>query len=511
MKLTKFLLVCALTQLIGHRVEAQFRDAAIPATSFGISPIQPMNMGNDIMDVAGVSYSVTVWDDPGGPNNGFGWKSGTVQGYTPIGLGSQVMDPDIALVKSNSGVVYAVAVFYDNAQSRFMMESYQWNPNQQQYVSIGSIVLAPGTFHRSVNIGANDNGEFAIVWDEPGDLVRLSIGRAQTGPPAIVPIGTTSFIDLLPGSQPDVCVYRNASSNFRQVNVAYRHPAGYLEVDFYRWSDLLLGVVNAVPYYRSSMPDLAYNNPRIACPGSQGSNQNDFTLVTEDTDGNSTWYIKVMNSNMCCTPNFSAYIYNDGSGNSPYNTSDVPNNKPVVSYDNAYNMVWVGWEIDNSFGLLTAPGAAFGKFPVVITGNKRARLETLSRYLYVPTGVSFGSNSGLLSLAGSRSTTALFSYADGSNQQTYYKNYQHTLNASQLRSGSVNLWEWMETLNHGNDVTVEIFDLTGKSVTSFNTNSNELSIASFKRDHQLVSGLYILRVIEKSNGQSFNGPLFISE
>ncbi|MFM7053819.1 MAG: hypothetical protein ACKO0X_01240 [Bacteroidota bacterium] len=498
---------------ISQSASAQFRDAIVPGTTYGITPIAAQNTGNDILDVGSTTYSVNVWDDANGPNSGFGWKVGNVIGFTPIGSGALVTDPDIALVKSNSGTVYALVVFHNGNQSNFVLESYQWNVAQQQFTALLPIVLATGTFHRSVNIGANDNGEFAIVWDEPGDLVRLAIGRAQTSIPVIVPIGGAPFADLLPGSQPDVCVYRNSSTGFRQVNVVSKHPGNYLEVDFYRWNDLTSGIINPTPYFRSALPDLSYNNPRIACPPSSGGNQNDFTIVTEDTDGNSTWFIKVMNSNMCCQPNFNSYVYNNGTtGNSPYNTTDVPNSRPVVSYDNAYNMIWVAWDIDNSFGLLTAPGAAFGKFPIALTANKRGRLESQSNYLYVPTGVSFGSNTNMISVSGHRSSTAFFTYMDGNNNQAFFKNNPHVLNTPQLRTTSnTSLGEWIEQLQNISKLQVNWFDLSGRIIESQVISAMEINETELKKQFHLRNGIYLLDIRTLDGLQSFYGMMSIAE
>ncbi|MFZ9943893.1 MAG: hypothetical protein ACO3O0_09805 [Bacteroidia bacterium] len=480
----------------------------MPGTSYGISPITALNSGNDIIDVGNTTYSVNVWDDSNGPNSGFGWKVGNVIGFTPIGTGSLVNDPDIALVKSNSGTVYALVVFHDGNQSRFVMESYQWNVAQQQFTALLPITLSTGTYHRAINVAANDNGEFAIVWDEPGDLVRMAIGRAQTSIPTILPIANSPFLDLMNGSMPDVCFYRNSVSGYKQIDVVFRHPFGYLEVDFYRWSDLLSGANNPIAYYRSPMPDLAYQIPRIACPPAQGSNQNDFTVVTEDTDGNSTWLIKVINSNMCCQPNFNAYVYNDGTtGNSPYNTTDVPNNRPVVTYDNLYNMIWVGWDIDNSFGLLTAPGAAFGKFPIAMTANKRGRLETQSKYLYVPTGVSFGVNSNLIAVSGSRSSTALFTYMDGNNNQAYFKNNPHILNTPQLRTSSnINLGTWLEQVRN-NQLKVTWFDMSGRLVKSDVLPAGSYHDKEITGHFLLESGIYLLDIQTTDGLESFSGMI----
>lgn len=496
-----------------HTATGQFRDAIVPGISYGVTPISAQNSGNDILDVGNTTYSVNVWDDANGPNSGFGWKVGNVIGFTPIGSGSLVTDPDIALVKSNAGTVYALVVFHDGNLSRFVMESYQWNVAQQQFTALMPVNLASGTFHRSINISANDNGEFAIVWDEPGELVRLAIGRAQTSIPVIIPIANAPYLDLMGGSMPDVCFYRNSVSGYKQVDVVFRHPFGYLEVDFYRWSDLIAGINSPIPYYRSSMPDLAYRNPRIACPPAQGSNQNDFTVVTEDTDGNTTWLIKVINSNMCCQPNFSAYVYNDGAtGNSPYNTTDVPNIKPVVSYDNAYNMVWVGWDIDNSYGLLTAPGAAFGSFPIALTANKRGRLESQSKYLYVPTGVSFGTNTHMLAVSGSRSSTALFTYMDGSNNQAYFKNNPHVLNTPQLRTASNStLGEWIEKLHDDSQLKVTWFDLSGRLVDGKVISNGIINETQIKNEFNLQSGIYLLEIQTIDGLASFSGMMSVVE
>jgi len=497
-----------IVMVLSYSVKAQFRDAVIPGINAGLTPVAVVNNGNDILDHNNSTYHVTVWDDANGINAGFHWKYGSLSGVTMIGAGMQVIDPDICLVKSNTGAIYAVVVFFDNIQSSFIMQSFQWNASQQQFTLISSYMLAPGNYNSAINIASNDNGEFAIVWDDAGGVIRMAIGRAQVTVPSVVQIGQSLFVDLPNGSQPDVCLYRQASNNYRQVNVVFKHPGGYLEVSFYRWNDLLAGIINPVPYFRSEMPDLEYQNPRIACPGSVGGNNADFTVVTEDTDGNSTWYIKVFNNNMCCTPNFGSYIYNNGStSNSPYNTTDIPNTKPVVAYDNQYNMIWVGWNMDNSYGLLSAPGASFGSFPVAMAAGKRGRLEPQARYLYVPSGITFGSNTGLLSVSGTRSGTALFSWFDAGSSEMYYKTYTHTVNAQQLRQSGQSFGDWLnENINSG-EINITVYDITGKLVLSVSSYPSDIHENLTTKLLTMPRGMYAVIANGKNVSGQFTGKL----
>src|SRR5688572_1022311 len=132
--------------------QSQFKDAVIPAYSYGINPVFSENTGNDIMDLAGQTYEVSVSDDPNGNNAMLYWKVGSVIGFAPIGSGISVKDPDVCLVNNASGILYAVAVYFDVTSNEFMWQIFQWSVAQQQFTSSAPVTLAPGIYNTSINI-----------------------------------------------------------------------------------------------------------------------------------------------------------------------------------------------------------------------------------------------------------------------------------------------------------------------------------------------------------------------
>ncbi len=507
-----FILAITVVSMSFNMVQAQFRDASVPSYSAGISPISASNTGNDILDLSGITYEVTVWDDINGNNSGMLWKTGGSTGSFPIGNGSGVVDPDVCFVKNNVGLVFALVAYFDSNNNEFMLQQFFWSSVQQNYVPSNPVVIWQGMLNNSINIGSNDVGDFAIVWDEPGDQINMVVGVTGGGGAPQLSNGGNVF-NLLSGSQPDVAVYRNMSTNYRQVDVAYIEPTGNILVDFYNMTELISGIINPDPFYRAPAPDLAYNNPRIACPGSAAGSQNDFTVVAEDTDGNSTWLIKGFNSNACCIPPFNITIYNDGtSGNSPFNISNVPNSAPVVSYDNQYLLTWVSWNVDNSWGLISSPGATASSFPVAMAADRKAQLYPNSNYLYVPAGNNNGSVASNVSISGNKSSNAIFSYHEGIMYEVFTKTIPHQQFPSQLRNSDPfnNIHEFVNsvTANGGSVIDVTTYDMLGRTIV------NETMHASYLMENlsNLLNGrptsLYTIHLVSKSSNSSFQGKLF---
>jgi hypothetical protein len=510
------------TFLISGYTNAQFRDAATPSYSSGTSPIFCENTGNDNLKFNNNQFEVSVWEDNMGGNSGMMWKVGNLSGVTQIGNGSDIVDPDVCLVKNALGNVYALVVYFHAGMNEFHMQEFYWNPPVQQFTSSNTVVLSPGMFGNSINIASNDVGAFAIVWDEPGNLIRMVTGLTSGASPPVLSNGG-NFFDLAPGKAPDVCVYRDGQTNYSQVNVTYIEPTGYILVDFYSLTELVNGILNPDPFYRSPAPDLIYQNPRIACPSSSAGNANDFTVVCEDTDGNSTWLIKSFNSNACCTPPFNLMIYNDGTtGNSPFNLSNVPNFKPVVTYDDQYLMTWVSWNVDNSWGLISSPGATVSTFPVAVAANRKALLYPNTSYYYVPEGNNFGSSSFAVSLSGNKSDKAFFTYYNEVNFDVYAKSILHTQFPLQLRAMvpeiNYDLSEWLSELQyqqHSDHInySINVIDLSGRLIYSEGNMSirSETELVRFLRNVISSEGVYLLDLsVPNHKLNPYHGLNFIS-
>lgn len=473
--------------------QAQFSDGLLPSYSYGVSPIFSSYTDNDIQDVAGITYEVSVTDDQA--NNWImGWRVGTTIGTVPIGPAPQVAKPSVALVKNASNTVFAIVVYFDPQSMEIYRQTFSWNVSQQQFNQQSLVMLSPADVNSSLRIASDDNGFFAIVWDEPGQQIKLATGLASVGAPAMMNGGQSFTLD--PGEQPDVCVYRRASDNFRQVYICYINIAMSISVDTYHYNDLSNGVISPNYLYRTQVPDLMYKNPRIACPGSTYAFLDNCTVVAEDTDNNSTWYIKGFHVNPNVGNVYSYHIYNDGStGNSPWNLSSVPNTNPVITYSPAAEFVWVAWDVDNSWGLLSAPGASMAKFPVAMSLFRDGGIFAGSNYLYVPNNVFFFTDVTSVSVAGNKSSQVLFTYCDNNNNELLSKTAYHQYNAPHVRTVS-NLNDWINLVQLSTSsakIIITWFDLSGRIVKELTCAVDELKSISGISEESLPLGVYTIR------------------
>ncbi len=492
-------------------VRGQFADAVIPQYNYGSIPVLSQTSGNDIHQVAGINYEVAVFDNQS--NDAIiGWKVGSSTGYASLGSGNLVQYPDVSLVKNASNQVFALVTYFDITTEEIKLITFQWSVGSQAFVIVSQTVVSAGFVGNTLQIASDDNGAFAIVWDEPGGQIRLTFGEASgSSQPALLQGGQA--FDLDNGVQPDVCVFRSSVTSDRQVNVVYVNSVGVIAADTYAWSDLISGNINPAILYRSPNPDLQYRYPKIACPPSDFGKKEDFTIVTEDTDNNSTWYIKGFNQNFSSSATTDLFIYNNGSSNfSPWNITTVPNTRPVVSYDHLYETIWVSWNLDNSFGLLNAPSASFGKFPIAISGTKRAGINMGANYLYVQTGSAFGNTVEAVSLSGHKSPNALFSFNDKFAGESFSKSVPHIYNTPTLKSTSVtqSFYSWIDQVmmasgSNSTEIEISIYDLSGrmvfnKKVAASQANENLKTFQSENSD-----GVYLVKSKTTNTSNNYSG------
>jgi hypothetical protein len=499
--------------MLSGPVRAQFQDALIPDEMAILAPVFAQNTGNYIMDVSGTTYAVHVWDDPNGPFAAMEWKVGTAAGYALIDPLSGVLDPDVCLVKNGAGVVYAIVAYFDVLSNQFKMRVFNWAAGMQQFNGSTPIVLTPGQYGSAISIDANDAGDFALVWDQPGQMIQMAFGQALAGtPPALTFPGTAFNLDA--GDMCDLSLYRDAGSSSKVVHVAYRNSGGFIVVDTYTFADLLTGLLTPLQSFRSPAPDLVFRYPRIDSPTSGIGADTDFTVVVEDSDNSGTWYIKGFNSHSCC-PGFESYIYNDGiTGNSPYNLTDIPNTRPVVTYFNNGDGMTVGWNLDNSFGLLAAPGAAMARQPIALSCDKQANAYPSAYFLSISPIVTTGSQIGILSISGKYSSNALFTYLNTGINNIQYKMVPHVSNAPNLKTvESGSFYHWVESLNRGVDaethqVTVQTFDVMGRLVFSYTGSVARLMDIWTTFTDSCRAGVYAISGDAGKNENRFSGKIF---
>jgi hypothetical protein len=491
---------------------AQFTDASLVEYNVGLTPILSNNTGNDILDFGGNTYEVSVWDDNNINNAGLSWKVGTWTGFIFFNSSYEVRDPDVSLVKNNAGNVYAVTAYFANNTNEYICEIFTWSNAAHQFNYVSSNVMIPGVFGTTVNLDANDAGDFAIVFDDPAENVFIVTGSTiGSTVPQLNLSGTPMAIGS--GRQPDVCMYRN-SAGFKQVDVAYINSANVIAVDFLAFADISVGNINITPAYRSPAADLTYQFPRISCPGSFYGDPTDWTVVAEDTDGSSTWYIKSFNYNSCCPPYLNIYIYNDGSTqNSPFNLTDYPNTKPVVSYDHVYDNIWISWTLDNSLGLLSAPGAPPGKYPVAVVADKLCRMRSAQDFLIVPTYLPYFESFNNVSISGRKSTKSLLTWHHAPDNDIYSKtvtNYTYPTNFRINETSNIYAWlDYVSQLESDSSpiLTLHLYDTAGRLTQNYSGSPSEIHSLLNENKNQFL----IARIFSENGMYNFTGKVTAAE
>lgn len=501
--------ICLFTMLSGS-IEAQFSDAVTLNYGYGINPVVSTVTGNDVQDIAGVRYEVMVSDNQSNSAI-FGWKAGSNTGFLLLGNGNEVRYPDVAIIKNGVNQIFAIVVYYNEQTEEVWHRIYSWSSAQQTFNLSSQFMIAPGQVANTLQVASDDNGVYAITWDDQNEQIFMAFGIASGGAAPLLLHGGQAF-PVSNGKQPDVAVFRKASTNQRHVHLTYIEPSGTILVDTYEWTDLINAVINPTLAFRSPEPDLMYQFPRIGCPASSYGTKDDFTVVTEDTDNNSTWYIKGFNTNTLSATGADLFIYNDGFSNySPWNITSVPNRRPVVAYDDIGDVIWVSWNLDNSFGMLSSPGAPIGKLPVAICGTKRAGIHPGSNYLNVPYGLQFGNAADAISVSGHKSTGVLFTFNDQLASETFSKFIPHIANTPYLKAGGSqqSLQTWLENLmsdpvNYNRLIDINVYDLSGRKITSQRKELQAVSIEVEKIKREIATGVYVLRLETGDKQQIFS-------
>lgn len=502
---------------------AQFQTAGAAEYASGATPVAPNNTGNDILDAGAVTYEVSVMDDINSVTSGLSWRTSSNQGYIPFQQPSFVMDPDVCLLKDAAGAIYAIAAYYvGGGVDNYFWEAFYFNPSFNQFLNVvPSSVFASGTFGTTLNIDANNIGDFIFVWDTPSQNIQVTTGKTLTGSyPAIYSTGINLVIGT--GKNPDVCMYNN-SINDKQVDIVYIAITNRIKVDFHRFDDLVNGINLASNVFISAPPDLLYHYPRIACPKYNTGTADEWTVVAEDNDGSSTWYIKGFNVNICCPhPPVSLTVYNDGNtGNSPFNLSDYPNLRPVVTYDNSYN-IWVGWNFDNSLGLITATGCIQAVYPIAVVCDKVARIHGGQNYLMVPTSVNANNTYNALSISGRNSTKNLFTYYMSPFNDVYSKTVLAFPIPPNLKPQSGNagndLFTWLnqyvlnENLSEDDFyIHFKLYDITGKEMLSMKGTLTRCKDFINTGTENLPEGIYMANVLSSDGKLGISRKLFIGD
>jgi hypothetical protein len=510
---------------------AQFQAALISEEQVGLK-IDPQNTNCDNIQIGADRVMVTTFSDFGSPKQpGFSWKveiaGGTWQyrGYTLLGStipSVNIYYPDIVLVKDIGGNqdLHALVAFFkdDGFQYGWYIEDFLYDSNTKQFNQNGIVNLDNGSGQRrgtTVNIDATDNGKFAVIYDDQAYRIFTVSGVlndvANNGITINWDAITGRMIELGEiGRNPDIALYEKGGLTTAYATYINGSINFSLNVSKNDWSIFESGYFpygNRVIYPFRLTGALYY--PRIACPNGNMTLLGDqCTVVLHEIDNTRTNNSIIgYNSNTINTK----IVYNNGLYVTNGNLTSVSNSLPVVTYDFS-NKVWVGWNFDNSSGLIA--GAKPNHYPIALLCNDKGiptfiAPNTRNLYYEVPTSTYLnpGEGNNLLSIAGRYCEHLYMSYYNSFSKQINYKNvfpvtpFFRTTNDENNTSSIAEYF-----LNLEDDCIVEwkLFSLDGKLVSSNKTkkmDGYELILESIK---EYDNGIFIISIRNSENSHTLN-------
>jgi len=404
------ILINAILLLNINALQAQFAPPLnFSDNTYSAGTAQGRNTGCDILQFAGDTYRVGVWE-PLGTTRAIGWEVNyggtTYTSNTNLAVSGNIIDPDVCLLVKSPGTIAAAVTYYNVTNSCYYLEIFQWNTTTLSFNSVYLNNFFTAPFGTTINIDGNTTmiGEFTIVWDDPGGRIYSAPGDLSTGL-----ITVNLHTSGVAGFSPDVSMYEDGTNDI--VHIAYVDlNTGNLMVADYTYAALAAGstsspsmVLNASPYFQN------WTYPRIASPGPVGGSVNEWTVVAEDYNTFlGSWYIVGYNNGS------GPIVYNDGIGTSPAILFSTANFYISVCYSDFYpnNGIYVGWTFSNlppsSYGY---PGVLTNtEYPIVLACDKAANPLLGSTYWQVPTLITNNSGdlSGFLSLASRHAKDEMF-------------------------------------------------------------------------------------------------------
>ena len=527
--------LCIMITLMYNQSNAQFLAAANADNAAGLSNVWPYNTGNDILDDGSDIYRVSVWSETSNP--GISWKvtisSNDYTGNAGFGPSSDIDHADVCLLKDigNNEICAIVGWYYSGTSPgtpSWGIDEYRWDNSNSTFVlqNNGGITVG-GSYGTTVNVDADENGHFIMVYDDNSGNIYSLTGSENSGF-SINNSGTPCNFGVSSYSYPDISLFWDGTNEIAYL--AYIDNVGDVMVKRNQYSSITGGspstAFSAYGGFPTTTPAFGYNNSntRIASPNSSGA-AHYWTVVWQEDD-RYTYYIKGINCNNA-TPS-SVITYNDGTFINPGSAIDltgVPNQFPVVAYDgNSTPNIWIGWQFDNSNGYYNDPSSGYtgivddSQYPIGFKCDDTAIPITSTDYWIVPYTV-YDAGVLFLSLASRFTSTSdeLFAtFWSGYNYDVYSKNFASS-GASSFRQPAL-IYEANEQtgfdrmLNRTDQHEIsllKIFDSNGTLVFEGRGKFEEFSTNFDLNFRQETAGIYFLQAFSEDGKQQLKRKFLI--
>jgi len=475
----------------------QMVPAAIVQTSSSVTGT-PRQTGNDCLDDGTNQIEFSVWDLTNGASR-FAWN---VNGSSSSGYlgGGNAVDPDVALLEDSNGSIFVLVFYYDASDYRFKLEVRNWTGSTWNSYTGSPFTISIDYYTTGLNIDADDDGHFVIVWDDHNNEVRGMAGYFNSM--STLQFSTANITTVASnGSFPDVCLYGNGSD---RITYSYLSN-GHLYVDSDDFTTLINGsnmsvslLLNVTPPYVTGG---SFYDPRIACPNANTGSSDEWTVVVLETDNAYYWDIESYNyyngsSNGPTVVNSSMSTYSNGA----MDLTGYENYSPVVSYDNkspyGINIGWIYYETSS-----TGYGSAAAHFPIVVTCDATATPVWIYQvdYLEVPYGITTSDDDDALSLSGRNGNDLLFmTYSEVSGNKVCWKSQSPINGATNLRSDLTG-----NDLFSNNDMKpydqIKVYTTLGVQLSDRDFNNTAIELSDVKNElMNYNSGLYFIQLINEN-------------
>jgi hypothetical protein len=200
----------------------------------------------------------TVWD---GANPAIRWTvpASGLAGTIPLPAGTSI--PDVVLSSTpNFTNTYLLVVYRSGAS--FFLSRYQWLAAGTFAAPTTSVLLAvaAGATAPSINIDADNNGNYAIIAGRADGAIRVWGNSNATLPGAPLIHGT---LGVGTGGQTDICL-NNVGSSPNSEHISYTNTAA--TVLFTQSHPFAAGLFTPQVTVAPAAAGINYYDPRIACP-----------------------------------------------------------------------------------------------------------------------------------------------------------------------------------------------------------------------------------------------------
>ena len=488
-------------------------------TAVGVSTVNPRCTGNDVFNISGDIFRVSVWDNNGSASDIY-WDVffNSTQYNGTASFAYNVLDPDVALMTDGTDIFALTTYNVPGSPGVYYYEPFLWRQVGMSYafVSSGATAISSGNHYASVNIDSDGAVLFAITWDTGTPEVMVVTGELSSGAFTLYNSGTPITVSGMAGGYfPDLCMYHD--NNYKRVHICYLSTdGGSIIANTHEFNDLTNGSAsNTNVLFANATNNFNFNSPRIACPNGSNGDEEDWTVVVEETNNSTPPDNRIVgfNDNSGAT-----LLYYNNASYSPYlNLTSYPNFAPVVTYDDQTTPnVWVGWTFDNTTAGIQGPPEAM--YPIVLKCDENAEVPLNTDYWIVPDNLVDDDEVMILSLSARFSNDLLYAtynpiVLNGSSVDDIYTNEIAPSSASSFRTDIPEIYSVdLSSLQFSDELLrFKLFDVSGRLVYDYEGTCQNMMNVVQSNNKFLSSSLYILQVFTINGKPIGNHKLMIQK